>query len=312
MHVEPQRLRADLLLLLTAAIWGFSFVAQRTGMDHVGPFTFNAARFLAGSLVLVPVMLLSDRRRPADDLSTTGFAASSVIPRRSSLLWGGLVAGAVLFAAAAFQQAGIASTTAGKTGFITSLYVVLVPLLGLAVGIRPPFVVWVGAVLAVVGLYFLTIEGEFAMSRGDLLVLAGAVMWAVHFLVLGRFSPGLDPVRLAFVQFVTCAALSTTAALLLEHPTADGLRAAAAAILLSGIFSIGVGYTLQVAAQRHAPPADAAIILSLEAVFAVVGGWLLLDEQLTQRALFGCALMLAGILISQITSEDHGLQTTDH
>ena len=295
MHVEPQRLRADLLLLLTAAIWGFSFVAQRTGMDHVGPFTFNAARFLAGSLVLVPVMLLSDRRRPADDLSTTGFAASSVIPRRSSLLWGGLVAGAVLFAAAAFQQAGIASTTAGKTGFITSLYVVLVPLLGLAVGIRPPFVVWVGAVLAVVGLYFLTIEGEFAMSRGDLLVLAGAVMWAVHFLVLGRFSPGLAPVRLAFVLFV-----------------ADGLRAAAAAILLSGIFSIGVGYTLQVAAQRHAPPADAAIILSLEAVFAVVGGWLLLDEQLTQRALFGCALMLAGILISQITSEDHGLQTTDH
>lgn len=304
MHVESQRLRADLLLLLTAVIWGFSFVAQRTGMDHVGPFTFNAARFLAGSLVLIPVMVLSDRRQPSSDRTTPGGDMPSVAFRRSPLLWGGLIAGAVLFAAAAFQQAGIASTTAGKTGFITSLYVVLVPILGLAVGLRPPFVVWVGAVLAVVGLYFLTIEGDFVMSRGDLLVLAGAVMWAVHFLVLGRFSPGLDPVRLAFVQFVTCAALSMAAALLLEHPTADGLRAAAVAILLSGIFSIGVGYTLQVAAQRYAPPADAAIILSLEAVFAVVGGWLLLDEQLTQRALFGCALMLAGILISQITTTD--------
>ena len=222
------------------------------------------------------------------------------------------MAGAVLFAAAAFQQAGIAFTTAGKTGFITSLYVVLVPILGLAVGLRPPLVVWIGAVLAVAGLYFLTIEGDFVMSRGDLLVLAGAVMWAVHFLVLGRFSPGLDPVRLAFVQFVTCAALSMGAALLLEHPTADGLRAAAAAILLSGIFSIGVGYTLQVAAQRHARPADAAIILSLEAVFAVVGGWLLLGEQLTQRALFGCGLMLVGILISQMTTTSDGPQTTDH
>lgn len=310
MHVESQRLRADLLLLLTAAIWGFSFVAQRTGMDHVGPFTFNAARFLAGSLVLVPVMLLANRR-PTGDQMKAGGAAPSVIPRGSSLLWGGLAAGAVLFAAAAFQQAGIASTTAGKTGFITSLYVVLVPILGLAVGLRPPLVVWLGAILAVVGLYFLTIEGGFVMSRGDLLVLAGAVMWAVHFLVLGRFSPGRDPVRLAFVQFVTCAALSMAAALLLEQPTADGLRAAAVAILLSGIFSIGVGYTLQVAAQRHAPPADAAIILSLEAVFAVIGGWLLLDEQLTQRALFGCALMLAGILISQLPTADDRPPTTD-
>lgn len=278
-------------------------------MDHVGPFTFNAARFVMGSLVLVPVMVWNDRRQ------TTDHRPPAVVDglesaRPLSLLRGGLVAGAVLFAAAALQQAGIASTTAGKTGFITSLYVVLVPVLGLAVGFRPPLAVWIGAVLAVVGLYFLTIEGSFQMSRGDLLVLGGAFMWALHFLVLGRFSPGLDPVQLAFIQFVTCAALSAVVALLIEQPTAAGLRAAIIPILASGIFSVGIGYTLQVAAQRDAYPADAAIILSLEAVFAVIGGWLLLNEQLSMRALFGCGLMMAGILISQLAGrqEDAALE----
>ena len=293
METSSLRARANLLLLLTAAIWGFSFVAQRTGMDHVGPFTFNAARFVAGALVLLPFMAAFDRRRTRE-----GSAPVSILSRK--LLSGGAIAGTVLFAAAALQQSGIAFTTAGKTGFITSLYVVLVPVLGLAVGLRPPVAVWIGAALAVVGLYFLTIEGDFQMGWGDLLVLAGAVMWAVHFLVLGRLSPGADPVKLAFAQFVVCAALSAIAALLVEQPTAAGLRAAAAAILFSGIFSVGLGYTLQVVAQRHARPADTAIILSLEAVFAVVGGALFLGEQLSARALFGCALMLAGILISQL------------
>jgi drug/metabolite transporter (DMT)-like permease len=293
------RARANLLLLLTAAIWGFSFVAQRTGMDHLGPFAFNAARFAAGSLVLVPVMMWNDRRRPSTDHRQAGGWRPAVSSRRS-LLAAGLAAGAVLFAAAALQQSGIVFTTAGKTGFITSLYVVLVPVLGLVVGLRPPAVVWLGAALAVVGLYFLTIEGGLQMVWGDLLVLAGAVMWAVHFLVLGRLSPGADPLRLAFAQFVVCAALSAAAALLLEQPTAAGLRAAAAPILFSGIFSVGLGYTLQVIAQRDARPADTAIILSLEAVFAVIGGALLLGEQLTSRALAGCALMLAGILLSQL------------
>lgn len=290
---DPLRLRANLLLLLAAVIWGFAFVAQRSGMEHVGPLSFNAVRFLIGGLVLVPFMLLLDRRQAGTDSPVAP-------PQNRGLVVGGAIAGTVLFAAATFQQTGIVFTTAGKAGFITSLYVVLVPLLGLALGHRASAAVWVGAILAATGLYFLTIDGGFRMAWGDLLVLAGAFLWSAHFLVLGRVSPGNNPVKLAFIQFMTCAVLSGIGAILLETTTASDLRAALGPILFTGIFSIGVGYTLQVIAQGHTHPADTAIILSLEAVFAVIGGSLLLGEQLTQRALFGCALMLAGILISQL------------
>jgi drug/metabolite transporter (DMT)-like permease len=296
--VSP-RLRADLALLLTAAIWGLAFVAQRMGMDHVGPFAFNALRFFIGCLLLIPVTRFLDRGRAATNLPVIPYG-----DRR--LLVGGALAGVALFGAATLQQVGIVFTTAGKAGFITSLYVVLVPLLGLVLGQRPPLAVWIGAILATVGLYFLTIEGGWRMAWGDLLVLAGAFLWAMHFLLLGRLSPRTDTVKLAFLQFFTCALLSALVALLTETATADGLRAALGAILFTGVLSVGVGYTLQVVAQRHAPPADAAILLSLEAVFAVLGGWLLLGEQLTARALAGCALMLAGILISQLVGQKDG------
>ncbi|MBP6787098.1 MAG: DMT family transporter [Candidatus Promineofilum sp.] len=293
MRTTPLRLRSDLLLLLTAVIWGFAFVGQRLGMEHVGPLAFNATRFFIGGLVLLPVMAWGDRQRPAIDAG------------RRPVLRGGLLVGGVLFAAATLQQAGITFTTAGKAGFITSLYVVIVPLLGVALGHRIGRATWAGALLAAVGLYFLTMRaGEWRMAFGDLLVLVSAVLWAVHMLLLGRLSPGRDPAQLAFVQFMTCAALSGLAALLFETTTAGGLRGALPAILFTGVLSVGVGYTLQVAGQRHAPPADTAIILSLEAVFAVLAGRLLLGEQLTARALLGCGLMLAGILISQLLSDE--------
>lgn len=293
MSSDSQRLRANLLLLLTAVIWGFAFVAQRSGMEFVGPFTFNAIRFLIGGLMLIPLMITLDRRRAA--------ASQTIIPLSNrNLLAGGMLVGLILFGAATLQQMGVALTTAGKAGFITSLYVVLVPLLGLALGHRSSGAVWFGAILAAVGLYFLTIEGGFNMAWGDLLVLFGAFMWAGHVLLLGRLSPGTDTVKLAFLQFVVCAALSAVAALLTETTSAADLRAALWPLLYTGIMSVGVGYTLQTVAQAHARPADTAIILSLEAVFAVIGGWLLLGEVLSARALFGCALMLAGILVSQL------------
>ena len=315
MRNDPLRLRSDLLLLLTAAIWGFAFVGQRLGMGHVGPFAFNATRFLIGALVLLPLMAVF-RRSAHPQTRTASTAAPSTsedadsatrhpppATRHPSVLPGGLLVGALLFAAATLQQMGIVFTTAGKAGFITSLYVVIVPLLGLALGHRIPRATWLGALLAAVGLYFLTMRpSELRMAPGDLLVLVGALLWAVHMLLLGRLSPGRDPVRLAFVQFLACAALSGLAALLFETTTAAGLRAALLPILYTGVLSVGVGYTLQVAGQRHAPPADTAIILSLEAVFAVLAGRLLLGEQLTVRALVGCGLMLAGIVISQVTS----------
>jgi drug/metabolite transporter (DMT)-like permease len=290
---DSLRLRANLLLLLAAVIWGFAFVAQRTGMEHVGPFTFNAMRFFVGGIVLIPFIRYLNRQRARHQLP-------EVALRSRGLLVGGLLAGTVLFAAATLQQMGIVFTTAGKAGFITSLYVVLVPLLGLALGQRTSVATWAGAILAAVGLYFLTMQGGFRMAWGDLLVLAGALLWAIHVLLLGRLAPGTDPVKLAFLQFMTCAGLSAATALLTETVTPADLQAALGPILYTGILSVGIGYTLQVIGQRHARPAEAAIILSLEAVFAVLGGRLLLDEQLTARALFGCGLMLAGILISQL------------
>jgi drug/metabolite transporter (DMT)-like permease len=305
MRTNPQRLRADLLLLLTAFIWGFAFVGQRLGMEHIGPLAFNATRFFIGGLVLLPLILSSKRRVQPQIGITSAKAPSASEAAAAPLLPAGLLVGAVLFAAATLQQMGIVFTTAGKAGFITSLYVVIVPLLGVALGHHIGRATWVGAVLAAVGLYFLTMRaGELRMAPGDLLVLVGALLWAIHMLLLGRLSPGRDPARLAFVQFMTCAALSGPAALLFETTTAAGLRGALPAIIYTGIFSVGVGYTLQVAGQRHAPPADTAIILSLEAVFAVLAGRLLLGEQLTARALVGCGLMLAGILISQVTNDE--------
>ena len=290
------RLRANLLLLLTAVIWGFAFVAQRSSMAHIGPFTFNAIRFFIGGLALIPLMLTLDWQRVSAGKPVTGWHGRT-------LLAGGVVAGLILFAAASLQQMGIVFTTAGKAGFITSLYVVLVPLFGLALGQRASAAMWGGAVLAVIGLYFLSIEGGFRMAWGDLLVLIGALLWTCHVLLLGRLSPRTDPVKLAFAQFVVCAALSGIAALLTESATVAALRAAAVPILYAGILSVGMGYTFQTIAQGYTRPADTAIILSLEAVFAVIGGWLLLGEMLTMRALFGCALMLAGILISQLLGQ---------
>ncbi len=289
--------RANLLLLLTSVIWGFAFVAQRTGMESVGPFTFNGLRFAIGGLVLLPVVAYLDRQR-----RRTGLPTGWVAPGRT--LWlGGLVAGLFLFGGATLQQMGLVYTTAGKAGFITGLYVVLVPVLGLALGHKTPGGTWLGVVLAAVGLYFLTIQDDFRMAAGDLLVLLGAFIWAGHVLIVDRLAPRTDVIRLAFVQFMVCAGLSLFAAALVETIRLEGIRAALLPILYTGIMSVGVGYTLQVVGQRHAQPAHAAIILSLEGVFAVIGGWLLLGEQLGPRGLLGCALMLAGILVSQLAGQ---------
>lgn len=299
MHSDPLRLRSDLLLLLAALIWGFAFVAQRTGVEHIGSMALTSIRFFIGGLVLLPIIVAGERqRRPVANAGNRRPRLSGW--RLSRRHRAGILVGVALFAGATLQQLGVARTTAGKGGFITSLYVVIVPLLGLALGRRAPAATWAGALLAAVGLYFLTMQGDFRIGLGDFLVLLGAFVWAVHMLLLGHFSPGHDPIKLAFTQFMVCAALSGLAALLLETTTLAGLRAAAPAILYTGVCSVGIGYTLQVVGQRHAPPADAAILMSMESVFAVLGGWLLLGEQLTTRALLGCALMLAGILVSQL------------
>jgi drug/metabolite transporter (DMT)-like permease len=286
-------LRSDILLFITALIWGFAFVAQRLGMEAVGPFTFNGVRFALGSLVLVPVILFTRRNRAP--LSRAERAAE-----RKALLKSGLLAGGVLFAGASLQQVGMVSTTAGNAGFITGLYVVLVPILGLALSLRTSMGTWLGAVLAAAGLYFLSVTKALTISPGDFLVFLGAFFWAGHVLIIGRFSPGLDSFRLAFVQYAACSLLSLAVAAAGEVMTLDGISRAALPILYGGACSVGIAYTLQIVGQKEAPSAHAAILLSLESVFAAIGGWIILGEILSPRQLSGCSLMLLGMLVSQL------------
>jgi drug/metabolite transporter (DMT)-like permease len=283
--------RADGLLLLAAVIWGGAFVAQRVGMDHVGPLTFNGVRFALGVLTLLPLAL---RERG----KTVSFLEPPLTPRQTAC--GGVLAGLVLFAGATLQQVGLIYTTAGKAGFITGLYVVIVPPLGLAWRQRPSGGGWAGALLAATGLYFLSVTDELTLAPGDAWELAGAVMWAGHVLVVGWLSPRAKVIRLACIQYLVCSLLSLVVAGATETISGCGLVAAAVPILYGGVVSVGVAYTLQVVAQRVALPTHAAIILSLEAVFAALAGWLFLGEVLTLRALFGCALMLGGMLVAQL------------
>lgn len=286
-------IKSDTLLLLAAVIWGFAFVAQRVGMQYVGPFTFNAVRFALGSLALVPLIAVGWRPSPVGKRDAG--------PKKTkTLVVGSTLAGAVLFAGASLQQIGIVYTTAGKAGFITGLYVILVPILGLALRHRPGWGTWAGASSATVGLYLLSVTEGLALARGDSLVLASAFFWAAHVLIIGWLVSAVDPIRLACIQFATCSVLSFLAAFAVETIALGDILAAAVPILYGGLLSVGIAYTLQVVAQRDAPPAHAAILLSLETVFAAFGGWLILEEVLSPRALVGCALMLGGILLSQL------------
>jgi drug/metabolite transporter (DMT)-like permease len=280
--------QADLLLLLVALIWGFGFVAQRVGMEHLGPYAFNGIRFLLGGLCLLPLAL----RRTSVSMVQKN--------RQISLIKAGSLAGAVLFIAATLQQVGLQYTTAGKAGFITGLYVVLVPMIGLFLHQRTTTGTWIGAVAATVGLYLLSVTDDFRIAPGDLLELIGAIFWAGHVLVLSYLSPRTVPVRLAMTQFFVCGAFSLLTGFLLETITLQAIMDAAVPILYGGVCSVGAGYTLQVVVQRKAHPSHAAILLSLESPFAALGGWLLLGEMLSGRALTGCVLMLAGMLVSQL------------
>lgn len=288
--MNSRTVRANLLLLLTALIWGAAFVAQRMGMDHMGPLTFNAVRFALGALALVPLILHMDRKRV------------SIAPALPTLIRGGMLMGGALFLGAWLQQFGLCYTTAGKAGFITGLYVVFVPLIGIFLGHRYGLGTWAGAGLAIAGMYLLSVTENMSIDKGDALVLMSAVFWGVHVLLIGKLTSGLaavDAIKLAAVQFACCSLVSLAGAALFEDITLSGLRDGLIPILYGGLMSVGVAYTLQVVAQRDARPAPAAIILSLEAVFAAVAGWMLLGEILTVQALIGCALMLCGMIWSQ-------------
>ena len=285
-------MKSNLLLLLTAVIWGFAFVAQRAGMEYMGPFTFNTARFTIGSLSLVPLLLINKKRQS----EWKKFSPSN----NKTILLGGLAAGTTLFLGATFQQSGLVYTEAGKAGFITGFYVILVPILGLFIEQKTSFLTWLGAIVAMFGLYFLSVNETLNINFGDVLVLIGAFFWAFQILVIGYYSKKIDAFQLAFLQFVVCTLFSFVAALISETIILTNIFYAFVPILYAGLFSVGIAFTIQVVAQREAHPANAAIIMSLEAVFAVIGGWIILGEVLSLRAIFGCCLMFVGMILSQL------------
>jgi drug/metabolite transporter (DMT)-like permease len=280
--------RANAILLLTAAIWGLGFVAQRLGATGLGPFSYNSLRFALGAAALVVALPLVRRIEPAIPSS------------RRMVFLAGLACGAVLFTGTSLQTAGLQYTLPGKAGFITGLYVVIVPILGLFWRQKSGLMGWLGAMLAVGGLYFLSVGDDVGIQTGDLLILSGAFFWAVHVWVIAYFSRRVDPIRMAVSQFAVTALLSLAAGLIFETPTFQGVRDTLPAILFGGLLSVGVAFTLQVIGQKDTHPGHAAIIMVSEAMFAVLGGWLLLGERLGARELFGCALMLAGMIFAVI------------
>jgi drug/metabolite transporter (DMT)-like permease len=293
--MKNKRLVANMLLLLTAAIWGFAFVAQRVGSQYVGAFTFNGVRFALGAISLIPLIIFFDKRKKNDSSKEENTEVST----KKTIIYGVLV-GAALYIAATLQQVGLIYTTAGNASFITSLYMVFVPLIGIFLKHKIGKNSWIGVGFAVIGLYLLSINENFSISYGDFLEVIGAVFWAIHILTIDNFSKKIDPLKLSCIQFATCSILSLVTALIFETITMSGLSKALIPILYGGFLSVGVAYTLQVVAQKNAKPSHAAIILSMESVFGAIGGALLLGEVMSSRGYIGCVLILVGIIVSQI------------
>jgi len=285
MNMNKHLLRTDSLLLISAIIWGFAFVAQRLGMQHIGPFTFNAIRFMIGGLFLIPIIKFNKTKIPFNPKSTLKYS---------------LISGMILFTASSLQQIGIVYTSAGNAGFITGLYVVFVPILGLLIGRKTGPGMWLGVLFAAGGMYLLSATSNIAVSKGNFLVLISSFFWAIHVLAIDRFTKVADPVRLACIQFLICSLSSFIIALITETILLKSVLAAFLPILYGGLISVGIGFTLQIIAQKKAHPAHASIILSLEAVFAFLGGIVILQEVLNGKRLIGCLLMLIGMLISQL------------
>ncbi len=279
---------ARLMLLLTAFIWGSTFVAQRISTDTIGPFSYNMIRFFIGSLALLPVM---------------SFFKDSIPTRKAALpFWmAAALAGFFLFAGASLQQIGLAGTTASKAGFITALYIVFVPIIGLFLGHRLPYLAILGVILAVLGLFFMTMgQSSFTMEAGDFLITVSTLFWAGHILLLTYLSPRYPGIKLAAGQFLFCSLFSGVLVLFTETLTPSMIKATLIPLLYGGLLSVAIGFTLQLIAQKKLPPTEASLLMSLEMVFSALTGYLILGETLNTTELLGAILLSFGILLAQI------------
>jgi len=291
--MTEKTIKSNIMLLAAAAIWGFAFVAQSVGMQYLGPFTFNFLRFMLGSFSLIPLIIMNNRKRSLKIDSNN----------KKNMLIGGLLLGTVLFLASSFQQIGIIGTSVGKAAFITGLYVIIVPFLSVFLNQKLSLNAWLGAIFSIAGLYFISITDRFYMSTYDLLELGSALFYALHILLIDYFSNKIDAIKLAFYQYVTCSILSFFVSVFTEKIIIYEIFQAIIPILYAGICSVGIAYTLQIVGQKNAKPFYAAIILSMESVFATIGGFLILHENLTIKNILGCLLILFGMILSQIKND---------
>ena len=290
-----KKLKTNLLLLLTAMIWGFAFVAQQMGMDYIGPFTFAAIRFFIGFLALLPVIWITDKKRAK--------SASAPAPEKTDrrlLLIGGLCCGISLGLASAVQQLALTTSPAGKVGFLTALYILFVPILGIFLKKKVGLKIWLSVAIAIVGMYLLCITDSFSLKPGDSLALLCSVIFAIQMLFADHFSPKLNGLKLSCTQFLVASVLNFILMLIWETPNISGILSAVVPLLYTGLLSSAVGYTLQIIAQKDSPPAVAALILSLESVFSVIGAWLILHQTMSLRETFGCLFMFAAIILAQL------------
>lgn len=291
------------LLFLAAFIWGVAFVAQSMGMEYVGPFTFNGCRFLLGGLVLTPVAILREKKYRKQE-SYKSLSKTEKKKHVSVTFLGGLCCGIAICIASSFQQVGMLYTSVGKAGFITALYIVLVPVLGIFLKKKVAPMVWVGIVLAAIGTYFLCITESFSVNQGDMLIFACAVCFSFHILIIDYFAPKADGVALSCLQFWFSGIVSMVIALLSENPEVGTIFLAAGPILYAGVMSCGVAYTLQILGQKHMKPAIASLILSSESVISVLAGWLILKEVMTAKQLWGCVLVFLAVILAQIPGKN--------
>ncbi len=277
------------ILALTAFIWGTSFVSQRIGMNYLEPFTFNGVRSIIGGLTLIPFIL---------------FFRSNENYQRKELITGGVLCGILLFAATSMQQIGIQYTTAGKAGFITAFYIVLVPIYGIFLKKKTGLKVWIAVAIALLGLYFLCITEKFTIGKGDIYIFICALIFACHILVIDYFSPKVSGIKMSCIQFLVCGIISIPFMFILETPKISAMTTGILPLLYAGIFSCGIAYTLQILGQKNANPAIASLIMSLESCFSVLSGWLILGERMSAKESAGCVLMFAAIIIAQLPGRE--------